>query len=247
MKAMIFAAGLGTRLRPLTDTRPKALVDVAGTAALDRVARNLAAAGATDIVINIHHFPELMRSHIAAMDVPGARITVSDEARLLLDTGGGVVHAAPMLRDDRPVLLHNVDIMTSLDLADFYAEAERSGADALLLTSPRSTSRYLLFDSEGRMKGWLNRTTGQVRPEGLQTDGLTPLAFGGIHVVSQRLIRELEDYGKDRPKFSITDFYIDRCGDLDIRAWQAPADTRWHDIGRPESLRSAAEAIAAEQ
>lgn len=244
---MIFAAGLGTRLRPLTDTRPKALVEVAGTAALDRVAGRMADAGFDDITVNIHHFPELMRSHIAGMKIPGTRLRVSDESALLLDTGGGVAHAAPLLSDTRPVLLHNVDIMTSLDLAAFYAEAEHSGTDALLLVAPRTTSRYLLFDSGGRMRGWLNRSTGQVRPEGLDTAGLTPLAFGGIHVVSQRLIKELEEYAREKPRFSITDFYIDRCGDLDIRGWQAPESLRWHDIGKPESLRDAAAAIVAEQ
>jgi CTP:molybdopterin cytidylyltransferase MocA len=164
MKGMVFAAGLGTRLRPLTDSVPKALVALGGVPMLQRVLLRMKSAGIDEVVVNVHHFADKVKEFLARNDNFGMRIHVSDESALLLDTGGGVAAAARWFAGDEPILLHNADIFTDIDFADMARVHAASGADATLLVAPRTTSRYLLFDSAMRMHGWTDLRTGAVRP-----------------------------------------------------------------------------------
>ena len=161
-QAMIFAAGLGTRLRPLTDTMPKALVRVGGEPLLHRVVMNLKKAGFERIVINVHHFAEQIVDYLKTNDNFGLDIRISDESDALLDTGGGIRKAAPLFDPSSPILIHNVDILHNVDLAKLYDTAADN--DATLLVSRRDTSRYLIFNEEMRLNGWINIKTGEVKP-----------------------------------------------------------------------------------
>ena len=171
-QAMIFAAGLGTRLKPLTDQKPKALVEVGGESLLKHVILRLKAAGFNRILINVHHFPEQIINYLNEYDHFGLEIAISDESAALLDTGGGLKKALPFFDPDKQILIHNVDILSNVNLKSFYAEAPRmhnygSGgyieASATLLVSWRETKRYLLFDEQMRLVGWTNIETGEVR------------------------------------------------------------------------------------
>ena len=239
MKAMIFAAGLGTRLRPLTDHMPKALVPVAGVPMLQRVILRLKEAGFHDIVINIHHFGEQILDFLKANDNFGVRILISDERGELLDTGGGILKARPLLDDGEPFLIHNADILTHIDLAAFYRHHVKSGPDATLLTNHRQTARYLLADTDNRLYGWINKSTGETLPAGtVYTEGrYNELAFGCVHVLSPSIFNYM---GSDRwnGKFSIIPFYIDICRQAHIQCY--PIDTEgWFDVGKPETLAQA--------
>src|SRR5574344_1455894 len=180
MKAMIFAAALGPRLRPLTDTMPKALVPVAGKPMLEHVILKLKSSGFDDITINIHHLGSQILDFLKANDDFGVTIHISDETDKLLDTGGGIKKARRFLAaDNEPFLVHNVDILSNVDLYDFYMHHLSSGSKATVLVSPRQTSRYLVFDKQRRLCGWLNKTTGETKPEGFvyEADKFDTFAF----------------------------------------------------------------------
>lgn len=231
MRAMIFAAGLGTRLHPLTLSRPKALVEIAGKTALERAIEAVIAAGACDIVVNVHHFASMVIDFIGSKnwEVP---IRISDESALLLDTGGGLLKARPMLdnSDGEPILIHNADIVTDIPLKQMKLD----GADIRLLTSIRESSRRLTFDGNERLTGWRNLQTGETKGKPDPDDKV--LSFGGIHLVSPAIFEALEKYAPTNTPFSLTPFYISNVEKLDIRCWQQPDGTRWHDIGRPTTL-----------
>lgn len=186
---MIFAAGLGTRLRPLTDHTPKALVSVAGKPMLERVILRLKEAGFNDITVNIHHFGEQIIGFLRANNNFGVTIHISDEREMLLDTGGGIKKARPFLDGDEPFLVHNADILSDINLAEFYRHHRESDAEATLLVSRRQTSRYLLLDDANRLHGWINKSTGETKPEGFsfREGRYKEMAFGGIHVISPSL------------------------------------------------------------
>ncbi|WP_286332854.1 nucleotidyltransferase family protein [Duncaniella freteri] len=241
MKAMIFAAGLGTRLAPLTDSCPKALIEVGGKPMLRRVIERLRDAGVGEMVVNVHHHADMIRRYLEENDF-GVRVMISDESDMLLDTGGGVARASILLEGDEPVMLYNADIFTDFPIAEMVAVHERSGADVTLLADSRDTSRYLMFDEAGYMRGWKNVRTGEVRspfPTEV-TDRCRLLAFGGIHIISQSAMRDISGY-RPGEKFSITPFYIDRCGVLSIQAYIPTSPYKWIDIGKPETLQQARE------
>lgn len=242
MKALIFAAGLGTRLRPLTDNKPKALVEVGGVPMLERVITKIISAGITEIAINTHHFPDQIIDFIANRRFP-VNIVISDERHCLLDTGGGLLAAATMLGTDEPILIHNADILTDFDIADMASAHARSGAAATLLVSPRQTSRYLLFDSQNQMLGWTNEKTGEILPPTLPTTHsslLTKKAFGGVHIVGPELMADLVEYAQNKePAFPIMPYYIDACQRLKINGYTPTYSYMWHDIGKPDSLAAA--------
>ena len=240
MNALVFAAGLGTRLRPLTDNRPKALVEVNGRPLLEHNLLKLKAAGFTRVVVNVHHFGEQIISFLSANGNFGLDIRVSDERALLLDTGGGLRKAMPLFSSDEPVLIHNVDIVSDADLAAIYRRHISSGADATLAINQRTTSRYLMFDDGLRLRGWKNVQTGEVKGE------RAPLlrAFSGIHVVSPALAAHLNAFRADDVPFPIMDFYLGRCSELDFRGVELPDGCRWVDCGKVESLAKAAEILA---
>ncbi len=175
MRAMIFAAGLGTRLKPLTDTLPKALVPLAGKTLLQWQIERLKAAGITDIVVNVHHFPDMIINYLRENDNFGCRIAVSDERDMLLETGGGLRKAKSLLlgigsresgNNDEPILICNVDILSNIDLPTLL-KAYNPEEMGVVVVSPRETQRYLLFDETNRLCGWTNIATGEVRPASL--------------------------------------------------------------------------------
>lgn len=233
MRAMIFAAGLGTRLRPLTDHMPKALVPVGGVPLLHRLLTKLHAAGYTHVVINVHHHAAQIIDFLAAHDY-GMHIDISDESDMLLDTGGGLRHAAAFFTGDEPILLHNVDILSNLSL-DHFTASFRPDCLAQVVVSERPTSRYLLFDNNNRLAGWHNISTGATRPPGIDTTALRPYAFAGIHLVSPRIFTLMAHYPD---KFSIIDFYLEAMHNETIAAY-LPDNFAMLDVGKVDTLAAA--------
>lgn len=221
---MIFAAGLGTRLKPLTDTMPKALVRVGEKPLLWHVLTKLRAAGFERIVINVHHFAQQIVDYIGANQSFGLDIRFSDETGGLLETGGGIKKALPLFNPSEPILIHNVDILSNLDLSALPLDAP------LLVVSRRQTKRYLQFDDSMRLVGWKNVETGEVK--GREADSL---AFSGIHVFHPSLAPLLADW-PDR--FPIMDFYLKACSDHLIRGYEAP-NLRLLDVGKLDTLEVA--------
>ena len=242
MKAMIFAAGLGTRLKPITDTIPKALVPVCGEPLLKHVITRLKDAGIDDIVVNVHHFADQIVNYLEQNDF-GVRMAVSDESDRLLETGGGVLHARDLLLNpEGRFLVHNVDILSDLDISAFM-EAWRPGTLASLLVSPRKTQRYLLFDDDMRLVGWTNLSTGEVRSPypGLDPSGYTMLAFSGIHQMSDDVFGVMESEGMGE-RFPIMDFYLKVCDRYPIYGIR-PASIELIDVGKLDTLAVAEEFI----
>ena len=239
---MIFAAGLGTRLKPLTDHMPKALVPVSGKPMLEHVIEKLKAAGFDEIVINVHHFANQIIDFLKEKNNFGITIHISDETVFLLDTGGGIKKAAPYF--DEPFLIHNVDILSNTDLKALYNYHLQSGNDATLLVSPRQTTRYLLLNSDRRLCGWINKDTLQTKPEGFiyQPNVQKEYAFSGIHIISPGLFKYMDE--KWNGKFSIMDFYLQLCQEALIGGY-AKEDLQLIDIGKPETLAKAEEYINA--
>jgi len=240
MKAMIFAAGLGTRLKPLTDKMPKALVPVAGKPMLEHVINKLKAAGFDEIVINVHHFAQQIIDFLKANDNFGIQIHISDETEALLDTGGGIKKASPYFNE--PFLVHNADILSNVDLKALYDFHIASGNDATLLVSPRKTVRYLLFDDTNRLCGWVNKDTLQTKPDGFvyQPEIQKEYAFGGIHVISPTLFKYMENDWTG--KFSIMDFYLQTRKEAHLESY-AKEDLHLIDIGKLDTLAKAEEFI----
>lgn len=238
MKSLIFAAGLGTRLKPITDTLPKALVPVCGEPLLYHVICKLRSAGYDELVVNVHHFPEQIKAYLASHDF-GVKIGISDESERLLETGGGIAHARTLLEPlDQPFLIHNVDIVSNLDLSWFRSET-RPGALATLLVSERQTSRYLLFNGEMRLVGWTNVATGEVRSPypGLRPEECRRFAFAGIHNIGPGIFDAFA--ALDMPeRFPIMDFYLKACADYPIYGVPAP-DLTLVDVGKIDTLADA--------
>lgn len=237
MKAMIFAAGLGTRLKPFTDTMPKALVPVGGKPLLYHVITKLKAAGFEEIVINVHHFADSIIEYVHSEDDFGLTVSFSDERDLLRETGGGVSHARELLQGGR-FLVHNVDILSDLDLEWFISQAD-SGAMANILVSDRKTQRYLLFDEDMRMVGWTNVSTGEVRSpySKLDPEKCRRYAFDGIHLISAGIFHIFDEDGWGE-RFSIMDFYIEECARQTIRGI-LPDSLRLIDVGKLDTLKEA--------
>ena len=239
MQAMIFAAGLGTRLKPLTDRMPKALVPVCGKPLLAHTIERLKGAGADEIVVNVHHFSQQIVDYLATHDF-GIRIKISDESDRLLDTGGGLRKALPLFsQQDQPVLIHNVDILSNIPLAQFYSAHQQN--DATLLVSERETSRYLLFDDNDRLVGWTNINTGEMKSpyKDLNVEKCKRYAFSGIHCFSPRLGEQMKGFPD---KFSIIDFYLAVCDKSIIKGY-VQKDLKLLDVGKLDSLERAEEFV----
>ncbi len=252
MKSMIFAAGLGTRLKPITDSLPKALVPVGGMPLLEHVARKLKAAGIEEAVVNVHHFADMVQQWISEdsdnESGTGLHMHVSDERELLLETGGGILKAKEYLQGCGNFLVHNVDILSNLDIS-WFASQVQPGALATLLVSRRDTARYLLFDPQTmRLVGWTNVKTGEVRspyPD-LQPDSCVKMAFSGIHVISDIVFDIMEEYAKVKglseqshsPRFPIMDFYLSICDKYPVYGVHA-SGLRMIDVGKLDSLEQA--------
>ena len=256
MQSMIFAAGLGTRLKPLTDRIPKALVRVGGKPLIEYVLKNLVAAGSKRIVVNVHHFANQIIEYLQQNDF-GVDICVSDETEMLLDTGGGIKNAAPFFNTSEPVLIHNVDILSNVDLRALYnyaceAEIEQK-VDAVLLVSLRKTKRYLIFNKDMRLVGWTNVDTGEVKSpyETLhkltftqpydnnnvtnEQYGYTLFAFSGIHVIGNKVFEAMNEYSA---KFPIMDFYLQYAKDLHF-VGKVKNNLKLMDVGKLDTLAEA--------
>ena len=234
MKAMILAAGTGTRLQPLTDEMPKALVPVKGMPMLEHVIMKMKTAGFTSIIINIHHFGKQIIDFLASKGNFGMDIKISDERDYLLDTGGGIKHANCFLDGDEPFLVHNVDIFSNVDLESMYRAHINSKALATLLVSQRRTSRQMLFDKEDRLCGWQNHETGEVKSYVPQFDPsvYSEYAFGGIHVISPEIFHLMEDW---TGRFSVISFYLSVCAKYHI-GFYTENDIQLIDAGKPRGL-----------
>ena len=273
MRAMIFAAGLGTRLKPLTDTLPKALVPLAGKTLLQWQIERLKAAGITDIVVNVHHFPDMIINYLRDNDNFGCRIAVSDERDMLLETGGGLRKAKELLTSSpnsliasSPILICNVDILSNIDLPTLL-QAYNPEEMGVVVVSPRDTQRYLLFDETNRLCGWTNIATGEVRPAALvsslnilpptgeadlqakptyqlQRSDLSPLAFSGMQVLNPRIFDVMDKVVAEKgDKFSLIDLYLSIAEKEILRAF-IPENYRMMDVGKIAQL-SEAESFAA--
>lgn len=241
-QAMILAAGLGTRLKPLTDTMPKALVPVSGRPLLDINIRRLMEQGYDRFVVNIHHFAQQIIDFVKEQDY-APLVHFSDETDQLLETGGGLKKAQGLFRDDQPILIHNVDILDNVNY-DWFARQHQPDEDAVLLVSQRKTKRYLLFDNAMHLMGWKNIETGEikspyeyVRRTGLSQHGeeLNMFAFSGIHSFSPRLFPLMERF-PDR--FPIIDFYLSVCHRAPIVGLVKP-DLQLMDVGKLDTLHEA--------
>ena len=248
---MIFAAGLGTRLKPYTDHCPKAMVEVAGRPMIAHQLMKLKKAGFDHVVINVHHYAEQIIDYVNANQGFGLKVTFSDERGQLLDTGGGIRKALPLFDTTSPVLVHNVDIFSNADLATLYAKHIEASSDATLLVSKRNTSRYFIFDKEDNLVAWKNIQTGEVRTS--HNDLLPALdslasddtqyrlrAFSGIHIIAPSLFPLLEKQGEI---FSITNFYWQQSAQRPIHGIEAPQSLQWVDAGKPEALARAGEIV----
>ncbi|MBZ5700145.1 MAG: nucleotidyltransferase family protein [Acidobacteriia bacterium] len=238
MKAMILAAGLGTRLRPLTDNRPKALVEVAGRTMLEITLSRLRALDIREVIINVHHFADMILEYLKTNDNFGMRIEVSHE-RVLLDTGGGLKKAASFFLKDsndfeRPFILHNVDVISTIDLRRMVQFHTENQALATLAVQDRETSRYLLFDEQLQLCG--RRSGHDQKNEFVRcSQPVQALAFSGIHIISPRLFAMMVEEGA----FSIINSYLQlAAGGNKIFAFRAD-EYYWHDLGRLDNLRQA--------
>ena len=243
VKAMVLAAGLGTRLRPLTNDRPKALVEIAGRTLLEITLRRLASFGIHDVIVNVHHFADLVVDYLGKHNNFGMRIEVSRED-ILLDTGGGLKKAAWFFKDNRahsgedvPFILHNVDVLSSIDLAAMMKFHHETKALAVLAVQERTSSRHLLFDDRRRLCG---RQVADQAPEIVRAAGQThSWAFSGVHVISPRMLSLMTEEGA----FSIIDVYLRlaRAGE-DIVAFRAD-QYYWRDLGKPDHIQQASRDI----
>jgi NDP-sugar pyrophosphorylase family protein len=251
MKAMIFAAGLGTRLKPITDMLPKALVPVAGKPLIEHVCRKLKNAGIEEAVVNVHHFADKVENWVSDQHI--MQLQISDERECLLETGGAVLHAREYLQGCGRFLIHNVDILSNLDLGWFESSAPMD-AMASLLVSRRKTSRMLLFDPETmRLVGWHNTSTGQIRSpfEDIDPGKCLALAFSGIHIMSDRVFGQMQTYAQKHgltisgysPKFPVIDFYLWACAGHKICGVLAE-DLELVDVGKLDTLGVAEDFIS---
>lgn len=251
---MIFAAGLGTRLKPLTDTMPKAMVPICGRPLIQILIERLKAAGAEEIVVNVHHFSSQIIDFIHANNNFGVNVKFSDETDMLLETGGGLKAAAPLFTSNGPVLVHNVDIISNADLVSFYNNA----TSTTLLVSKRDTLRYLIFDKEDNLVGWTNIATGQIKSpyehilqmainedvnESHDAEAFRRrieseynlYAFSGIQIFDPSLLSLMDAWNG---KFSIMDFYLSVCDKVPIRCHFDP-NLKMIDVGKLDTLAQA--------
>jgi NDP-sugar pyrophosphorylase family protein len=249
MKAMIFAAGLGTRLKPLTDNMPKALVPLAGKTLLQWQIERLKSAGITDIVVNVHHFPDMIIDYLKEHHNFGCNIQVSDERDMLLETGGGLRKAMRLLGDEAKgdgILVCNVDILSNIDIPTLL-QTYNSEEMGIVVVSERKTQRYLLFDEENRLCGWTNVATGEIKgDEAMRRKGdeaIKRLAFSGMQVLNPRIFECMDAVVEQKgEKFSLIDLYLNIADKEVLRAY-VPEDYRMMDVGKIDQI-SEAEAFA---
>lgn len=234
MKAFIFAAGLGTRLYPYTESTPKALVALQGKPMLGHLILKLKSFGITDIIINIHHYGEQIISYLQENKNFGCHIIISDEREELLDTGGGLKKALNMLEDGENLLVHNVDVLSNFDLNNLIDQHKNSKSKVTLLVQDRKTSRYLLFDEQNKLHGWTNIKTGETKPANIEVENYRPFAFNGIHVINKSTL----PYFNKENTFPIIPIYIEMSQQEELKAVEID-NSFWMDLGNPEAIDKA--------
>ncbi|MEZ5196031.1 MAG: nucleotidyltransferase family protein [Bacteroidales bacterium] len=238
MKALIFAAGLGTRLYPITQDIPKALAKIGDRPLLEIVIHRLIQFGVSDIIINVHHFADKIIEFVNSYNSFGINIQFSNESDQILDTGGGLLKASWFFDSDQPFLVHNVDVLSDIDLYDFYRFHLQSGALASLAVRKRITTRYLLLDKDHVLCGWKNEKTGEtkiIHPK----DELSNYAFSGIHIIDPRIFSQMVE----TDRFSIIDLYL-RLARTNVISGYDHSTTMWFDLGKPENLKEAEKMIS---
>jgi NDP-sugar pyrophosphorylase family protein len=231
MKAMIFAAGLGSRLKPYTDSLPKALVPVAGIPMIEILIKHLQKHGITDIIVNVHHFAEQVITFLESNKNFGSTIAISHEEELLLDTGGGLKKAAWFFDDKKPFLVQNVDVISDMNYQAMLAKHNDSNAIASLAVSDRGTSRYFLFNDKMQLCGWENTKTGERKIVRDKDFSLRRFAFSGIHIIDPLIFSYMNLDGK----FSIVDTYLDLSASHKIIGFEHNPEN-WVDMGKPDEL-----------
>lgn len=234
-QAMVFAAGMGTRLKPMTEHTPKALVRVGEKPLLEHVLLKLKKAGAAHVVVNVHHFSQQIIDFLRQNDNFGMEISISDESDMLLETGGGIKKALEMFDLNLPVLVHNVDILSNLDLSAFWKT--KDGNATKLVVNSRNTGRYLLFNDNMRLMGWTNLKTDEIKspyPQ-LNTEECKKMAFCGIHLLAPQIFPYLQDMPQ---RFGIMDLYLKICQEVPIQGY-FKEDLRCMDVGKIEMLQDA--------
>ena len=238
MKAIIFAAGLGTRLKPWTDNHPKALAPVNGKSLLERNVLYLQQFGIREVIVNVHHFADQIIQAISDNHGWGSTITISDETDAVLETGGGLKKAAWYFQGESHFLVMNVDILTNLNLGEMIASHLQANCLATLAVTQRNTSRYFLFDEKGALRGWRNVQTGAEKPADLAKEpgyaALQQKAFSGIHVINTQLFDKMQQEGK----FSMVDVYLDLMQSNTIQCFDH-SQGLLIDVGKPESIAKA--------
>ena len=233
MKAMLFAAGLGTRLKPYTDHCPKALVEVNNKTLLEHNIRYLQHFGIYDVIVNVHHFAAMIEDVIFEHDGFGSNISISDERNELLETGGGLKKAAPFFAGEDPFVVMNVDVLTNLDLEKMITAHNDSGAIATLAVMKRESLRQLLFNKDMRLCGWVNHKTNEERISRPDLP-LQPFAFSGIQVLSQYVVTNIPFEGK----FSLIDLYLHLAKSNTLKGYDHTGNV-FIDVGKPESIEKA--------
>lgn len=233
MKAMIFAAGLGTRLKPITDNIPKALVQINGISLLEHVITKLIHSGVDEIIVNVHYLSNQIKDFLKQKKNFGIRIEISDESNQLLDTGGGLKRASWFFNTDEPFILYNTDILSDINLLEMLKYHTKSKALATLAIRKRESSRYFLFNNSFDLCGWENvKTTEKIISKNAKT--LNPYAFSGIHIINPILFKYLEQTGK----FSIVNSYLELSKHKTIKGFDHSPDY-WFDIGNSSKLATA--------
>lgn len=236
---MILAAGIGTRLRPITNYQPKAMVEVSGMPLLEIAIRRLKYFGCEDIIINVHHFTDTILKFLKKKNNFDINIAISDERDQILETGGGLKKAASFF-DDKPFLLYNTDILSDVDIQKLYDTHLKSDALATLVVRKRETTRYLIFDELNVLHGWMNTKSGEIKITSNSKGIFKMLAFSGIHVINPEIFSLM---AQKEGAFSIIDFYLEVMENHKILGFQHD-DGLWLDIGKKESLEKASEIIA---
>lgn len=238
---MILAAGLGTRLRPITETTPKALIPVGGLPMLERVAVRLIAAGATRLIVNTHHHSDKIEAFLRERDGFGVEVSISDESEEVLETGGGLCYASPFFQRNAPFFLHTVDVLSNCDLKSMYAfhQERQEQVLATLAVNNRDSARYFLFDDDG-LCGHGNDETGVVRRVRQAIGQEQKMSFCGIHVISPRIFELITERGK----FSIIDLYLRLAANGERLLPYDISGSQWIDIGKPEQLQQAEAMVA---
>jgi N-acetyl-alpha-D-muramate 1-phosphate uridylyltransferase len=239
MKAILFAAGLGSRLKPWTDNHPKALALVNGKSLLERNILYLQSFGINEVIVNLHHFADQIMEAVDKNNGWGSAITISDETDKVLETGGGLQKAAWYFKGEEAFVAMNVDILTELDLGAMIADHQNKKPLATLAVTERTTSRYFLFNPEGVLKGWRNIQTGEEKPASLATTNtgyalLQQKAFSGIHIIDSSIFSLIQQQGK----FSMVDVYLDLMKTNTIHCYDH-TNSRLIDVGKPESILKA--------